>query len=253
MVEKDQLVEVVDAELDSSWGIGHIGAGKVHPINSGGGIKIAIVDSGIDYSHSDLKRNYAGGYDFVNEDADPADDCGHVTQVAGVVTAEDSGSGVVGVAASGELYALKALGLWPDGKCRDYVGDIIAALDWAVANHMDVVNTSFGRSAYSWVYQTAVTNAYQAGLVLVAAAGNSNPCLGSPAADNVLCPAAFDEVIAVAATDQSDERGCFSGTGSAVELGAPGLMIWTTTYPRDGYWWASGTSIASPQVAGRPP
>ena len=250
MVEEDQLVEAVDAELDDAWGVKHIGAGEVHPTNSGEGVKVAIIDSGIDYNHSDLNGNYAGGYDFVAEDTDPFDDCGHGTLVAGVVAAEDDDSGVVGVAPAAELYALKALWLWPDDRCRGYVSDIIAALDWAVAQDMDVVNMSIAVADYSLGLDTAVGNAYQAGLVLVAAAGNSNPCPGDPAADNVVYPARFDEVIAVAATDQEDERACFSGTGPTVELAAPGLMVWTTFYPGGGYWWASGTSLASPHVAG---
>ncbi len=243
MVEEDQLVRLLDTELDNSWGVKQIGAGDVHPVNSGEGIKVAILDTGIDYGHSDLNGNYAGGYDFVNGDADPFDDHYHGTLVAGVVAAEDNSSGVVGVAPEAQLYALKVLGADGSG----WSSDIIAALNWAVNNDMDVANMSFGSPYYSSSLHTAIANAYEAGLVLVAAAGNEDTC--PPIGDTVQYPAKFDEVIAVAATDQSDSRACFSSTGSAVEIAAPGVYV-RTTYPGGGYAWASGTSLASPHVVG---
>lgn len=247
MVEEDQLGHLVDTELDSSWGVKRIGAGEVHPTNSGEGVKVAILDTGIDYTHPDLDDNYAGGDDFVNPDSDPFDDHAHGTMVAGVVAAEDNGSGVVGVAPRAQLYALKVVN--DMGDCLS--SDVIAALDWAVLHDMDVANMSLGFSNYSPSLATAVANAYQAGVVLVAAAGNGETCL--PTGKPVLYPAGFDEVIAVAATDRSDARACFSRTGPAVELAAPGVSVWTT-YPvdpdRPDYAWFSGTSSASPHVAG---
>lgn len=242
-VEEDQLVHLVDAELDSSWGVKHIGAGEVHPTNSGEGVKVAIVDTGIDYGHPDLDDNYVGGYDFVNEDTDPFDDHAHGTLVAGVVAAEDNDSGVVGVAPRAQLYALKVL----DDTGTGLSSDVMAALDWAVAHDMDVVNMSLGINGYSLGLDTAVGNAYQAGLVLVAAAGNGETC--PPTGKPVLYPARFDEVIAVAATDQSDVRACFSRTGLEVELAAPGKSV-RATYPDNRYGLFSGTSSASPHVAG---
>jgi subtilisin len=243
MVEEDQLVKAVDTELDDSWGVKHIGAGEVHPTNSGEGVKVAILDTGIDYGHPDLDDNYLGGYDFVNEDTDPFDDHGHGTLVAGVLAAEDNGSGVVGVAPRAQLYALKVL----DDTGTGWLSDILLALDWAVLHDMDVANMSFGSLGYSAIYQTAITNAYQAGLVLVAAAGNGETC--PPAGEPVLYPAEFADVIAAAATDQEDARACFSRTGSAVELAAPGKYI-RTTYLGGIYALASGTSLATPHVAG---
>ena len=252
MVEEDQLVHLLDTELDSSWGVKRIGAGEVHPTNSGEGVKVAILDTGIDYTHPDLDDNYADGYDFVNGDPEPFDDHAHGTLVAGVVAAEDNDSGVVGVAPRAELYALKVL----DDTGSGLSSNVIAALQWAVNHDIDVVNMSLGFSNYSPSLHTTIINADEAGVVLVAAAGNSNFDLcpdGSPATDNVLYPARFDEVIAVAATDQSDVRVCSSSTGPAVELAAPGRYIWTT-YPvdpdRPDYGWFSDTSSASPHVAG---
>lgn len=243
MVEEDQLVEAVDTELDDSWGVKRIGAGEVHPTNSGEGVKVAILDTGIDYGHPDLDDNYFGGYDFVNEDPDPFDDYSHGTLVAGVVAAEDNDNGVVGVAPRAQLYALKVL----DDTGTGWLSDIILALDWAVVHDMDVINMSFGGSGYTLSYQTAITNADEAGLVLVASAGNGETC--PPAGEPVLYPAKFAEVIAAAATEQDDARACFSRTGPEVELAAPGRYV-RTTYLGGGYAWASGTSFAAPHVAG---
>lgn len=106
---------------------------------------------------------------------------------------------------------------------------------------------SFGAGAASPAFQTAVANAYSSGLVLVAAAGNSGYCLGQ--GDNVKYPAHFTSVIAVAATTSSDSRPCWSSTGPDVELGAPGAGITTTAF-NGSYRSVSGTSVASPHVAG---
>jgi subtilisin len=246
MVEEDQPVYLVDAELDDSWGVKRIGAGEVHPTNSGQGVKVAILDTGIDYGHPDLNDNYAGGYDFVNGDTVPFDDYGHGTAVAGVVAAEDNGSGVVGVAPRAQLYVLKVLDYKGEGK----LSDIIAALDWSVQEGMDVVNMSLGFSNYSPSVAAAVAKAYQAGVVLVAAAGNSNPCRdGSPATDNVPYPARLDEVMLwrplasrMPGPASPARARQWSWPRPACQSGPPTLD--------DRYAWFTGTSCASPHVAG---
>jgi subtilisin family serine protease len=242
-VEQDHRVQLLDAELDNSWGVKRIGAGLVHPTNQGAGVKVAVIDTGIDYTHPDLDANYVAGYDFVNGDSDPMDDQGHGTMVSGTIAAEDNGSGVVGVAPQARLYVLKVLG--SDGS--GWESDVIAGVDWARTHGIQVVNMSLGSSSASYAFQTAITNASNAGLVLVAAAGNSGNCSGT--GDNVSYPARFSQVIAVAATDSSDARACFSSTGSTAEIAAPGV---STTMPSrgGGYASASGTSFASPHVAG---
>ncbi len=242
-VEEDHQVRALDSELDNSWGVKRIGAGLVHPSNEGAGVKVAVIDTGIDYTHPDLDANYAGGYDFVNGDADPMDDQGHGTMVSGVIAAEDNGSGVVGVAPHARLYALKVL----DATGSGWESNVIAGVDWARTHGIQVVNMSLGSSGASSAFQTAIANAYNAGVVLVAAAGNSGTCAGS--GDTVSYPARFSQVIAVAATDSSDARPCFSSTGPAVALAAPGVSV-TMPSRGGGYASASGTSFSSPHVAG---
>ncbi|NOX44392.1 MAG: S8 family peptidase [Caldiserica bacterium] len=242
-VVPDGRMWALDVELDNTWGVVRIGADLVHASGDlGAGIKVAILDTGIDYTHPDLDANYYGGYDFVNDDPDPMDDHGHGTHVAGTVAAEDNGVGVVGVAPAAELYALKVL----DADGSGYWSDLIAALDWCVRNGIQVVNMSLGGTGNDEL-EAACQAAYDAGVLLVAAAGNS----GNPAGrgDNISDPAAYPSVIAVAAVDRDDTRASWSSTGPDLELSAPGVNI-NSTLLGGGYGEMSGTSMASPHVAG---
>jgi subtilisin family serine protease len=244
VVEPDGEFHISDTELDNTWGVKHIGAGNVHPTNFGSGIKVAVFDSGIDCTHPDLDGNCAGGIDFVNDDNDPMDDNGHGTHVAGTVAAEDNGTGVVGVAPGATLYAVKVMNESGSGS----FSDIIAALEWAVDNGIQVTNHSYGTPSYPGsIVEAAFDNAYAAGVVHIAAAGNSGQCSGTT--DTVEWPGRFDSVVAVAATYSNDTRPCFSSTGSDVEIAAPGIGI-NSTRLGGGYTVKSGTSMASPHVAG---
>ena len=179
----DHTPNTGDLEYENAWGVEHIGTRVVHQAgNRGEGVKVAVIDTGLDYIHDDpddLPYNvdpefttvYKGGYDFFNNDADPYDDNGHGTHVSGIVAAEKNGYLVVGVAPKVDLYALKVLSAAGEG---DYSG-LIAALGWAVDHDMDVVNMSLGGHEVSAALQTAIAEAYDAGITLVAASGNVNP------------------------------------------------------------------------------
>ena len=235
------------------WGVTQIGAYTVHQSGiTGQGVKVAILDSGIDYTHPDLASVYAGGYDFVNGDTDPMDDHGHGTHVAGTIAAAADGSGIIGVAPGVEVYALKVL----DENGNGYYSNIIKALEWATGGStlpgsikVDITNNSYGSSIDPGIFVELAfwLTYYQDGVLNVAAAGNWGNPAGS--GDNVIYPAAYDSAVAVAATDQNNIRASFSSTGPAVELAAPGKGIYST-YPGGGYAIGDGTSMASPHVAG---
>jgi subtilisin len=249
LIEPDAVYSVNDfsTELDWTWGVKHIGAGTAHanvPAHTGLGVKVAVLDSGINYNHVDLAPNYRGGYDFVNNDSDPWDDHGHGTHVAGTIAAVRDGSGVVGVAPDVQLYALKVLNADGFGSASWF----IAAIDWAAKNGIQVTNNSYGGTSPSAVFEQALANAAAGGMVHVASAGNRGSCEGT--GDNVAYPAGYRAVIAVAATDSTDARACFSSTGPDVEIAAPGVQIRSTL--RTGAYgdkW-NGTSMAAPHVAG---
>jgi len=129
-IEPDLDVYALD-EYDSVWGVVKIGAPALHSGgNTGAGIKVCVIDSGIDTNHPDLAANYKGGYDYVNNDSDPADDNGHGTHVAGTIAAVRDGLGVVGVAPSAEIYAYKVLGANGSGKFSDVIKAVEACAAW---------------------------------------------------------------------------------------------------------------------------
>ncbi|HEY3157662.1 MAG TPA: S8 family serine peptidase [Vicinamibacterales bacterium] len=221
-------------------------------------VTVAVIDSGVDYTHPDLAANYAGGQDFFNGDLDPMDDQGHGTHVAGIIAAAmnnptgdpAAAEGVVGVAPNARILAYKVCGA--DGTCSDFA--IQQAIAQAIADHAKVINMSFGGPDYSQSMDEALQRAWAAGLVLVAAAGNKGT-------EALTYPAALPNVISVGAFDEDDNRASFSTFGSWVDIAAPGNVIMSTypmaqcaasTVPGDTgcYTWLSGTSMASPFVAG---
>lgn len=234
-----------EAELDNTWGVRRIGAGTVHQTGDlGTGVTVAVLDSGIDYTHPELGVSFGGGWDFVNNDPDPWDDYGHGTHVAGTIAAALDDAGVVGGAPGVRLYALKVLNAQGTGSWSR----VIAALQWAVDNHIQITNNSYagGTPANASTVRAAFDNAEAAGVLHVAAAGNSGWCAGTNS--TILWPAAVRSVIAVGAVDVNDTRPCFSSTGPKLELMAPGVGI-NSTFPDGGYGVLSGTSSAAPHVA----
>lgn len=238
------------------WGIEKIGAPQVHASgNKGYGVNVAVIDTGIYYTHPDLNDNYKGGYDFVNNDDDPMDDNGHGTHCAGIIAAVDNDIGVIGVAPEANLYALKIL----DSTGRGSSSNLIAAIEWAIDTHgndgnnsndIQIISMSLGSDSGTPALDSICTAAYDSGILLVAAAGNDYDASVSNTVDY---PGGYGSVIAVAATDSADQRAYFSSTGPAVELAAPGIGILSTYWTRrlrSIYETLSGTSMACPHVAG---
>lgn len=245
-IQADSQVESVDMDgvayaLEEvlPWGIARVHADMVHPTNKGTGVKVAILDSGIDLDHPDL--NVAGNVTFVEGTINGDDVFGHGTMVAGVVAALDNDIGVIGVAPEVALYAVKVMS---DG----YVwwSDAAKGIDWSVKNGMQVVNMSWGTpSEPPKSFYNVIKSAYRKGLVLVAGAGNRGN-LGLE--DSIIYPAHYAEVIAVGATDETDTRVPDSSTGPSLELVAPGVNIYTTTI--GDYGTGAGTSLSAPHVTG---
>lgn len=219
------------------WGIDRINADLVWGITTGDPVKVAIVDTGIDVKHPDLAGNLKGGVSTVGYTTSYNDDNGHGTHVAGIAAALDNEIGVIGVGPKIDLYAVKVL----DRRGSGYLSDVIEGLDWAVQNGMWVVNMSLGTSSDIQSFHDAVQRVYAAGIVQVAAAGNSGGA--------VIYPAAYSEVIAVSATDNTDTLAYWFSRGPEVDLAAPGVSIYST-YKGQTYKTLSGTSMAAPHVTG---
>jgi subtilisin len=231
-----------DREYENSWGVHHILADVAHASgNRGTGVRVAVLDTGIDYNHEDLDGNYRDGHDFVFDDDDPFDDSfnSHGTHMAGIVAAEENGIGVVGVAPEVDLFAVKVL----DGAGFGTADWIIAGIDWAVRNGVEVINLSIVGPDTQGLHD-ACDEAYDAGVILVAAGGNSQAG-GRP----VGYPAGYDSVIAVTATDALDMPGYFSPIDEKLELAAPGVDV-LSTVAGGSYDFLSGTSQATSHVTG---
>ncbi|MBE0516141.1 MAG: S8 family serine peptidase [Methanophagales archaeon] len=252
LVEPDYKVKALGDTLP--WGVARInaelvwngtkgGTDVVAARNAGQGINVSILDTGIDHTHPDLADNYKGGYDFVNTDDDPMDDHGHGTHCAGIVAAVDNDEGVIGTAPEVSLYGVKVL----NNSGIGYTSDLIRGIEWSVNNGMQIISMSVGTENYSAPLHTACNTAYNAGLLLVAAAGNDNEY-------GIDYPAAYETVIAVGAIDQSDARCDYPGWwgsdwGPELELTAPGVDIYST-YLGGTYAINHGTSMACPHVTG---
>jgi subtilisin family serine protease len=220
------------------WGVDRIKAPEAWRFSQGGGVKVAVLDSGIDLSHPDLR--VAGGVNLVEHGKSYNDDRGHGTHVAGTIAARDNRQGVVGVAPDADLYAVKVI----DEHGEIWASDVVEGLEWSVKNRMDVVNMSFGSPEDDPAIRKAISRAHNVGIVLVASAGNEGP-----SANTVHYPALYPEVIAVSAIDQNDAIASFSSVGRQVALAAPGVGI-NSTYLGGGYATMSGTSMAAPHVTG---
>jgi subtilisin family serine protease len=220
-----------------TWNIERVGATSSWAISTGDPVKVGVIDTGIDLKHPDLQANIKGGFNAINPLKSANDDNGHGTHVAGIIAALNNSIGVVGVGPNINLYAIKVLNASGSG----YLSDVIEGLDWAVANGMQVVNMSLGTSQDVQSFHDAILRAYNAGVTIVAAAGNSGGA--------VSYPAAYPEVIAVSATDQNDQIASFSSRGPEVDLAAPGVNIYST-YKGQSYATLSGTSMAAPHVSG---
>jgi subtilisin len=209
---------------------------------TGSGVKIAVLDTGIDASHEDL--NVAGGASFVADEPDAlTDGNGHGTHVAGTIAALNNNVGVVGVSYDVDLYAVKVLSAAGSGT----LSGIAQGIEWAIDNDMDVINMSLGGSTGSSTLKQASDNAYNSGIVVVAAAGNSGSFFGL--INTIGYPARYDSVIAVGAVDANNNRASFSSVGNQLEVMAPGVDI-NSTLPGNQYGALNGTSMASPHVAG---
>jgi len=261
-VEEDRaLFAIYDPATEAlPWGIARIGASSAWlGGNTGAGVRVAIIDTGIDAGHPDLAANYTLGYDFYRRDAVPNDENGHGTHVAGIIAALDdgpnyggrnAGTSVIGVGPQIDLLIAKFLGPSGSGSTSQEV----SAIQWAVKNKARVISMSYGSYYASRTEQKALNNAYAKGIYLAAAAGND----GLPI---TIYPAGYANVVSVAATDSSNQVAYFSNYNSDVELAAPGVNI-LSTMPTYVAWlntnyglarmyeYLSGTSMACPHVSG---
>lgn len=254
-VEQVQPVQVIavvpsdDPEYVNQWGFTATEAdfpGAWANNFDGTGIRVAVIDTGVQATHPDLDGNVVAGKDFVVPDSASnfgrIDGNGHGTHVAGTVAAEDNTEGVVGGAPGAEVVPVRVLNCQGAGGTDDVAAGILWAID-PLGGDADVINLSLGGVEQSNLMHQAIINAVNQSVVVVASAGNSG-FSGSPAS----YPAAWPEVIAVGAIDSSGARASYSNYNTYIDVAAPGTMI-ISTLASGSYGNRSGTSMASPHVA----
>ncbi len=241
-----------DPRFGELWGLEKIAAPKAWSLATGTrDIVVAVIDTGVDYTHPDLKDNLwensdgTHGYNALNGSRDPFDDNWHGTHVAGTIGAAGNNSlGVAGVNWNVRIMALKFLNSFGLGS----TSGAIDCINFAVENGAHILNNSWGGGPFSNALLEAIEEADRAGILFVAAAGNSSGNLDS----RPFYPASYPapNVIAVAATGPDDSLALLSSYGAAsVHVAAPGANI-LSTKPGDDYGYATGTSMAAPHVSG---
>lgn len=243
-VEPDVVMSVLetapnDAFWPNQWGLQNVAAPRAWDVARGSpSVVVAVLDTGVNFAHVDLQGRSVPGYDAVNNDADPADDHGHGTAVAGVLAARtNNGEGVAGLCWTCSLMAVKVLDATGSGSTSTIARGIV----WAVDHGARVINLSLGAPGSTQALADAVAYAAAKGVVLVAAAGNSGVSAWT-------YPAAYPGVISVGGTDPAGARYPWSNFGGWVQVAAPGCNV--APLARGGYGEFCGTSSAAPVVAG---
>jgi subtilisin family serine protease len=257
-VEVDQPVVATaiddpDTVAGNQWGIASAGfeAAWANAGSKGAGVTVAVLDTGSNAAHEDLAwtgatPGYANGADFVdgsiaNGQDDPSTSS-HGTHVSGIIAERDNNLGGIGGAPEATIMPVRVLDVQGSGT----YSQVISGMQFAIANGADIISMSLGGASYSQALENQVNAAVNAGVSVIAAAGNNGTCDAS-------YPGALSNVIAVAATQQSppDSLAPFSERGSWVEIAAPGAGIWSTVKDTGSgkYGYKSGTSMATPYVS----
>lgn len=220
------------------WGLKTVGAESAWQKTKGKGVKVAVLDTGIDSDHPDLKPNLKAYMDFTGSKYGPEDQQGHGSHCAGIIAGSQNNRGMIGIAPEVDLYSAKVLG--DDG--TGGFDSIVKGIRWAMEQKVDIISMSLGTSTKPpESVHTLIKQAVAQGIIILAATGNEN--------GKVCWPAMYDEVIAVSAIDNNLQRASFSNYGIKNEITAPGVNI-VSTYKNAMYARLSGTSMATPLVAG---
>ncbi|MFH0070877.1 S8 family peptidase [Peribacillus sp. NPDC056705] len=245
MVEEDHQLHILAIQgsvgtlTGVPWGIKQIKAPQAWSISTGHRIKIAVIDTGVDFTHPDLKYSLTRGINLVHRNMPPHDDNGHGTHISGTIAAANSTQGMIGVAPRSVVYPVKAF----DQNGSAFVSDIILAIDWCVRADIDIINMSFGMQTRSRALLDIVNKANQAGVIIVASSGNDGK---RRTADY---PARYPQTISVGATDRNRRIPAFSNRGQFVDIYAPGDKI-VSAWLHNKYHEMSGTSMATSHVSG---
>lgn len=222
------------------WGVQQFNIPELWKHSKGEGTKVAVLDTGIDLNHDDLKNNILPGINFVKRSKPPMDDSGHGSHVSSVISAEAGNNiGIAGVAPKCKILPVKVLDEYGDGELED----VAAGVRWAIDQNVDAICMSLGSARPLASLRKAIQKATQKGIPVFVAAGN----LGR--SEHLLFPANYPETIAISAIDKNLDLADFSMTGNNLDFVAPGVDI-LGCVPDNWYAIMSGSSQATPFVVG---
>lgn len=221
------------------WNLTQIDVGKGWNLSGGEDVTIAILDTGVDPNHLDLKEKLLKGYNAFDDSDDYSDSHGHGTHVAGIAAAlTNNVTGIAGVSWKSNILPVKVLDENGEGSSFE----VAKGIYWAVDHGANVINMSLGDYYHSDALYDAIKYAYDRDVVLISASGNDN-------VEDPMYPSKYEEVFTVAAVDEARNRAFFSNYGQHVDVTAPGEHI-PSLFPDNNYVVMSGTSMAAPHVAG---
>jgi len=232
-----ELADIITLSGPANWGMNVFNVERLRSITDGKGIIVGVIDTGADRNHDVLRSQVVDAADFTGSPVGPGDRNGHGTHTAATVAASDP---EIGVAPGAKLVIGKALS---DGGSGSGQG-IAAAMYWAVEHGATILSMSLGSSGPDPVIRDAAVQLAAKGVWIIAAAGNSGG--GTPDVD---FPGRFAETISVAALDSNLNVASFSSAGAKIDGSGPGVGIWSAK-PGGGFQQMSGTSMATPFVAG---
>ncbi|MFM9278234.1 S8 family peptidase [Paenibacillus jiagnxiensis] len=220
------------------WGVKRINAPVLWEEGiTGENVKVAVLDTGVDFNHPDLKKVLQKGYNTINPAALPVDDNGHGTLTTGIIAAQHNQVGIMGVAPGVQLYPVKVLDEFGEGE----ILNVIQGIDWCIENKIDVINISFSIMKNDKKLENAIQKAINSGIIIVASGSNSH-------GGEVGYPAAYEDVVSVTSVNNRLSVGKSSPKGK-IDFSSPGVDVVSTALNGE-YEVTTGTSFSAPYVTG---
>lgn len=221
------------------WELTEFNIPSLWSVSQGDNVRVAVIDTGCDFNHPDIKSNILEGKNFIDLDKEPMDDNGHGTHVSGTIAASNNRVGMVGVAPKTKIIPVKALNA--QGTANS--DSIVKAIEWSANIGVDFITMSLGSSKPSKLLENAINYAVSKGCIIFCAAGNNG------SSHDILYPAKYDGTISIGAIDRNLERTNFTCSGDTLDFLAPGHEI-VSCVPNNSYAIMSGTSMSNPFAVG---
>jgi subtilisin family serine protease len=236
---REDVYSIQEVRQAAGWEITSFNLSDKWRLSQGEGVKIAVIDTGCDLNHEDLKNNLLQGKNFVNKNKEPMDGNSHGTHVAGTICAENNSVGMIGVAPKSKVIPVKAL----DDDGSGNMSNIAEAIRWSADQGTDFITMSLGAPHDIPDIRKAIQYALSKKCITFCAAGNAG------STREIYYPANYPETIGIGSIDQNFERAGFSCTGDDLDFLAPGVKIFSTV-PTNWYAYMSGTSMSTPFAVG---